>query len=216
MGFAVSSEKFFYIIQGCAITLEYTIISVVFGLIIGSFLSLARISQLKSLQYLAKIYVSVFRGTPLLIQLSVVYFVLPNFLNYNISVFQAGIISFSLNSAAYVSEHIRAGIQAVSKGQFEGAKALGIPNSLMMRRIIFPQAFRNILPSLVNEIINLLKETAIISVIGGMDIMRRAQIISAETYDYLTPMITAAICYYVLVMFFTFIANFLERRLKVE
>ncbi|MBP9791679.1 MAG: amino acid ABC transporter permease [Rickettsiales bacterium] len=216
MNFSIDAEKLSYIIQGCVVTLEYTIISVLLGLLLGAGLSLARISKIKLLNYISKIYISLFRGTPLLVQLSVVYFVIPGAFDYQISVFQAGIIAFSLNSAAYISEHIRGGIQAVSKGQFEAAQALGIPYALMMKDIVLPQALRNILPSLVNEIINLLKETAIISVIGGMDIMRRAQIISAETYDYLTPMMIAAICYYILVMIFTIFANYLERRLRVE
>lgn len=216
MNFSIDVDRVFYIVQGCIVTLEYTIISVLLGLFLGAGLSLARISNFRVLKYVAKTYISIFRGTPLLVQLSVVYFVIPSALNYNISVFQAGIIAFSLNSAAYIAEHIRGGIQAVAKSQFEGAQALGIPYSLMMKDIVLPQALRNILPSLVNEIINLLKETAIISVIGGMDIMRRAQIISAETYDYLTPMMVAAICYYSMVMIFTLLANYLERRLKVE
>lgn len=216
MNFSINPNTVFYIAEGIITTLEYTLLSVALGLILGIFLSLAKISRIFAFKIFTDTYISIFRGTPLLVQLSVVYFVIPSVFECDISVFQAGVMAFSLNSAAYVSEHIRGGIQAVPKGQFEGAKALGIPYSIMMKSIILPQALRNILPSLVNEVINLLKETALISVIGGMDIMRRAQIISAETYDYFTPMMVAGICYYILVMFFTLIANYLERRLKVE
>ena len=216
MNFSIDLDRIMYILQGVIITLEYTVLSVIFGLCLGVLLSLARLSKIGALSVIAKIYISVFRGTPLLVQLSIVYFVAPSIYEFDISVFQAGIIAFSMNSAAYVSEHIRGGIQAMPRGQFEGAVALGVPYSLMMKDIILPQAVRHILPSLVNEVINLLKETAIISMIGGMDIMRRAQIISAETYDYLTPMLVAALCYYILVVFFAAIARYLEVRLRIK
>ncbi len=216
MNFSIDLDRTLYILQGIVTTLEYTILSVIVGLCLGVVLSLARLSKLNFFSLLAKVYISVFRGTPLLVQLSIVYFVIPSVFAFDISVFQAGILAFSMNSAAYVSEHIRGGIQAIPRGQFEGAMALGVPYSLMMKDIILPQAIRHTLPSLVNEVINLLKETAIISVIGGMDIMRRAQIISAETYDYLTPMMVAALCYYILVVFFAAIAKYLEVKLKVQ
>jgi polar amino acid transport system permease protein len=120
-----------------------------------------------------------------------------------------------LNSGAYVSEIIKAGIKGIDKGQIEAAKALGIPPVLRMKDIILPQALRNILPALVNELINLIKESALISVIGGMDIMKRAQTVSTETYSYFTPMLTAAVTYYIMVMIVSSFAKILERRLAL-
>ena len=204
-----------YIAQGALVTLKYSVIAVFFGLIIGVFLAILKVSKNFYLRLFASCYTSIFRGTPLLIQLSLVYFALPSLIDVKLSVFAAGSIAFSLNSGAYVSEIIRAGINGVDKGQFEAARALGIPPILMMKDIILPQAVRNILPSLINELINLIKESAIISMLGEMDLMRRAQVVSAETYNYFAPMITAAITYYIMVLIISYFAKILEKRLAI-
>lgn len=203
-----------YIVKGIIVTLQFSTISVCLGLILGTILAILKVSKKKWLNLFAHAYTSIFRGTPLLIQLSIIYFSLPGLIGIKISVFAAGIIAFSLNSGAYVSEIIRAGINSIDKGQFEAAKALGIPPALMLKDIILPQALKNILPSLVNEFINMIKESALISLIGGMDLMRRAQIVAAETYDYFTPMLTAAATYYILVLIVTKLGQILERKLK--
>jgi len=150
-----------------------------------------------------------------LIQLTIVYFGLPGLLGIKLSVFTAGVLAFSFNSGAYVSEIIRSGINSVDKGQVEAAKALGITPILRMKDIIIPQAFLSILPALVNELINLVKESALISVIGEMDLMRRAQVVSAETYTFFTPMLTAAAAYYILVLVISSFAMLLEKRLSI-
>ena len=204
-----------YIIEGIVVTLEYTLISVFLGAIIGTIIAICRTNSFPALRYFAMIYISIFRGTPFLVQLSIVYYILPLF-GIKITVFFAGIVAFSLNSAAYVAEIIRSGINSVDKGQVEAARALSIPRYYTMKDIILPQAFRNILPALVNEVVNLLKETALISVIGGMDIMRRSQIVSSETYDYFTPLFIAAICYYILVLAFSTLARFVENKMKIQ
>jgi len=204
-----------YILQGAAVTLKYTFLAVFFGAIIGTLVAVCRISKIGVLKYFSIIYISIFRGTPLLIQLSMVYFILPMY-GVKITIFIAGITAFSLNSAAYIAEIIRSGINSVDKGQFEAARSLSIPYYNSMKDIILPQAFRNILPALVNEVVNLLKETAIISVIGEVDLMRRAQIVSSETYDYFTPLFTAAIAYYVLVVIFSTLAKIVENKIKLQ
>ncbi len=203
-----------YVPVGIIVTLQYSMISIFFGLIIGSLLALFKVGSSKSLKFLANFYTSIFRGTPLLVQLFFAYFALPSLLNIEISAFTAGIIAFSLNSAAYVSENIKAGIESVDKGQFEAANSLGLTYSMMMIYIIMPQALRNILPSLVNEAINLVKESAIISLIGEADIMRRANILAAEQYSFSEPLFVAALCYYVVVMCMSLLAKILEKRLK--
>lgn len=205
-----------YIAGGIIVTLQYTLISVALGFLLGALLSLCKISHIKALNIFSTAYTSVFRGTPLLIQLSLIYFAVPTLTGYQMSVFVAGIIAFSLNSAAYVSEIIRAGIESIDKGQFEAAKALGVPYPYMMKDIILPQALRNILPALVNEVVNLLKESAIISVIGGADLMRRAQTVAAEQYSYFGPLLIASVFYYILVMLFSYFANILENKLKAH
>lgn len=206
---------FYYIIQGIGVTLQYSIISVFFGMIIGTGLAICKTADNPFLKLFAVSYTSIFRGTPLLVQLTIIYFGLPGLLGIKLNVFVSGIITFSLNSGAYVSEIIKAGINNVDKGQIEAAKALGIPPGLRMKDIILPQAIRKILPALVNEFINLIKESALISIIGGMDLMRRAQVVSAETYDYFIPMLTAAASYYLMVIVISSFAKILEKKLAL-
>lgn len=207
--------QIYFILQGVFITLKYSVTAVCLGLVIGTFLAVCKITDFKILRIFAHSYTSVFRGTPLLIQLTIIYFGLPGLLGTKLSIFSAGIIAFSFNSGAYVSEIIRAGITSVDKGQIEAAKALGIPPILRMKDIVLPQAFRKILPALVNELINLTKESALISIIGEMDLMRRAQIVSAETFTFFTPMLTAAAAYYILVLIISSFAMALEKRLAL-
>jgi len=210
------SASWVYIIGGLGVTLQYTLIAVACGFLLGIAVALCKVSQLKALMWPAHVYTSIFRGTPLLLQLILVYFALPSFIAYPISVLEAGIIAFSLNSAAYVSETIRAGILAIDRGQFEAARALSIPYGLMMKDIILPQSLRNILPSLVNEIVNMIKESALISTIGGMDIMYRAQRVAAEQYAYFKPLCVAGICYYVVILILSILGSRLESKLSIR
>lgn len=173
-----------------------------------------KISSIKALKIFADFYTSIFRGTPLILQLTMIYFATPQLLGYDISALQAGVIAFSLNSAAYTSEIIRAGIMAVDKGQREAALSLGIPYRKMMQDIILPQALKNILPALVNEGIALLKDSALVSIIGAADLMRRANIVAAEKYLYFEPLIIVGLIYYTMVMTMTWLARRLERRLR--
>lgn len=201
-----------FVAEGSIVTLQYSITSVCIGLFLGTILAIFKTSNKAFLKLFANFYTSIFRGTPLLIQLSIIYFVFPQITGIKLSVFAAGITAFSLNSAAYISEIIRAGINAVDIGQFEAARALGLSNYSTMKDIILPQAIRKITPSLINELVNMLKESAIISMLGEMDILRRAQVIAAENFTYTVPMITAAISYYILVLFFSWVAGYVERR----
>jgi polar amino acid transport system permease protein len=204
-----------FIVEGVGVTLQYSLLSVTLGLCIGSILAVFKTSRYLSLRSIGSLYTSVFRGTPLLIQLMIVYNGIPIVFGAKIGVFASGVIAFSLNSGAYVSEIIRAGINAVDPGQMEAARVLGVSDKTAMKDIILPQAIRKVLPALVNELVNLLKESAIISFIGEEDIMRRAQMVSAQSYTFFTPMITAAICYYILVIFFSNLAKILEKRLTI-
>jgi polar amino acid transport system permease protein len=201
--------------KGIPITLLYSVLSVTFGFFIGAFLAFLKVSNNKFGKFFAAFYTSIFRGTPLLIQLFVITYAFPPLFNIKLSILQAGVIAFSLNSGAYVSEIIRAGIEAVDKGQFEAAKSLGLPYHLTMKDIILPQAIRNVLPSLINELINMLKESALISVLGEMDIMRRAQVISAATYNYFTPLLIAAFYYYAIILALSYIAKVIEKKMKI-
>jgi len=203
-----------YILGGVQITLAYTLISLCLGFLCGALLALCSVSEMRPFKVFSSFYASVFRGTPVLLQLTLIYYATPQLVGYNISVWEAGILSFTLNSAAYLSEHFRAGIEAVDKGQKEAALSLGIPYYLMMKDIILPQAIRNSLPSFVNEAICLLKESALISVIGGADILRRATIVANEKYIFFEPLLIAGALYYILVMILALFGKFLEQKLK--
>lgn len=212
--FKLDNPSLLYLLGGIWVTLQYAGLSICLGFIGGTFLAIAKISTFLPFRILAQVYVSLFRGTPLLVQLFLIYFGLPHLLPIQITPFEAGIAAFSLNSAAYVCEIIRSGIQSIDKGQMEAALSLGISRSVAMRQIILPQAVKNILPALVNEMVNLLKESAIVSVIGEADLLRRAQNITAEKYIYFEPYLAVALIYYVLVMILTLFAKLLEDRLK--
>lgn len=203
-----------FILNGIPLTLLFTLLSVFFGLLWGTVLSLFKISGIKPLIWFANAYTSIFRGTPLLLQLSLIYFATPQLIGYDIPPLLAGVLTFTLNSGAYMSETIRAGILAVDKGQREAAMTLGVPYWQMMWDVILPQALKNILPALVNETISLLKDSSLVSTIGVVEILRSAQIIGANKYIYFEPLIFAGLIYYVLVMALTYFASALERRLR--
>jgi His/Glu/Gln/Arg/opine family amino acid ABC transporter permease subunit len=211
----IDLESIIYIIKGVGITLKYSLISVLLGIFIGLLLTMSSYSNI-FWQTFRRFYVSIFRGTPLLIQLSIVYYATPGLTGYKISAFEAGVIAFSLNSGAYISEVIRAGISSIDKGQFEAAYTLGIPKSQMMRDIIMPQAMRNILPALFNEIIDMVKESALVSVIGEADLMRRAQTVAGEKYTFFEPLLVAAICYYIMISLLSFCGKLIENKLKKD
>ncbi len=179
------------------------------GLIIGICLAIiVTILRHKGLGILfLNIFVSMIRGTPLILQLSIIYFLFPSLFGIKLDMLTAGIVTFGVNSCAYVSEILRAGIESLPQGQFEAARALQIPTYYAWKDIILPQVIKNILPAMINEIITLLKETALISTIGGMDIMRLAQILAAQKFTYFMPLCIAGFYYYMLVLLIEFIGR---------
>ncbi|MCJ0930359.1 amino acid ABC transporter permease [Virgibacillus halodenitrificans] len=203
-----------FMLEGIWVTLKFVSASIVIGFIIGTLLALCKITKIPVLKVLADIYTSIFRGTPLILQLMIFYFAVPQLTGYDIEPFSSAILAFGLNSAAYVSEIIRAGIMAVDKGQTEAAQALGVPYKSMMANIILPQAIKNILPALMNEFITLTKESAIVSVIGYLDIMRRAQIVGADIYRNFEPLLFAGVIYWLMVYVLTQLGKVVERRMR--
>lgn len=200
-----------FLYHGAILTLKMTAICAVLGFVLGVLLSLVKLSRLKPLVWFGRFYTSVFRGTPLLVQLCIVHFGLPQLLGITFSTTQSGILTFTLNSAAYISEIFRGGIQAVDKGQYEAAQSLGVGYTDMMKDIIIPQAVKHILPSLVNEAIALLKESSILSYIGAVELLRAADQITVLSFRFFEPYLVIAVIYYVLVMILSVIANRLER-----
>lgn len=203
-----------YILKGIIVTLKIVVLAAVLGFVFGIILSLFKISKIKLLGWFADFYTSIFRGTPLVLQLMLIYFGSPQIFGFQIEPYTAAVLSFSLNSGAYISEIIRAGILAIDKGQQEAAMALGVPYGKMMWDIILPQALKNILPALMNEFITLTKESAIVTTIGVMDIMRRSYQVGAQYYSYFEPLILAGIIYYLMVIALTFLGKAVERRMR--
>lgn len=214
LDFSKIKENIPFILQGIGVTLGFTIVSAIIGFTWGTILAIIKISTIKPLKWLADFYTSIFRGTPLLLQLVIVYFSTPQLIGYAIPPFQAGVITFALNSAAYTSETIRGGIMAVDKGQREAAMTMGVPYPLMMWDIILPQAFKNILPALVNESIGLLKESSLVSTIGALDLTRRGQVVAAEKFIFFEPLMFVGLIYYIMVMGLTLVAQRFERRMR--
>ncbi len=203
-----------YILQGVKITLLFTFVSLLGGAPLAVGLAICKVSSKKSLARFADLYTSVFRGTPLLVQLGLIYYGVPQVTGYRITTFEAGVLTFSLNSAAYVSEAIRAGIQSVDVGQWEAALVLGFSKAQTFRHIILPQAVWATIPSLVNEMVDLLKESALISTIGEADLMRRTQQVAGEKFMFFEPFLIAATLYYIMVFIVTYIGRKLEAHLR--
>jgi arginine/lysine/histidine transporter system substrate-binding protein len=210
----LSLDDYLFILKGIPTTLLFTLSSVFLGLIAATGLSLLKISRFKPLQWFAQAYTSIFRGTPLLLQLSLIYFAIPQLFGFDITPLQAGVTTFTLNSGAYMSETIRAGIQAVDKGQSEASMSLGVPYPMMMKDVILPQALKNILPALVNETVSLLKDSSLVSTVGVVETLRASQIVGANKYVYFEPLLIAGLLYYLMVVGLTTAASTLERRLK--
>ena len=203
-----------FMLEGIWVTLKFVSMSIFVGFVLGTILAIFKITDLRLLKWFADAYTSIFRGTPLILQLMIAYFAVPQLTGYDISPLLAAVFAFGLNSSAYVSEIIRAGIMAVDKGQTEAAEALGVPYKSMMINIILPQALKNILPALMNEFITLTKESAIVSIIGYLDLMRRAQIVGADIYRNFEPLLFVGLIYWVMVYTLTQIGKLLERRMR--
>ena len=199
------------LLEGATITLQLTIYSLLIGLVIGLGLALCQISKSRILRYLSAIYISAFRGTPLLVQLMIIYFALPE-IGLKFTAFQSAIIGLSLNEAAYMAEIYRGGIQAVPKGQTEAAKAIGMTNYKSFRRIILPQAIKISLPAMGNSAIILLKNTSLAAVITVGELMHRGELLAGTTFRTLEIFIMVAIIYWLLHYPLTLLVIYLEKR----
>ena len=202
----------YLILNGLKVTLIVTLFAMILGAILGVATTLMKMSSRWYLRWPANLYVGVIRGTPVVVQLVILYFIV--LATWNVDKVSAAIIAFGLNSGAYISEIIRAGIQAVDKGQTEAARSLGLSQAVTMKEVILPQAIKNILPALGNEFIVLLKETAVIGFIGGVDLMRSGEIIRSRTFEDSVPLFTCALIYLALTYSFTFMLSKFEKRLK--
>lgn len=204
------------LLTGAAVTVQITALSVLIGIIIGLFVGIARISTYRVIHLIAAVYVDFLRGTPLLVQIFLVYFALPVVTGQRIDPFVAAIAACSINSSAYVAEIFRAGIQSIDAGQMEAGRSLGMSWIQTMRYIIVPQAARRVIPPLGNEFIALLKDSSLVSVIGFEELTRRGQLIIARTYASLEIWLCVAIIYLVMTVSISRLVAWLERRYKID
>ena len=209
-------NSFPLLLVGAGVTIKITALSVALGVVIGLFVGIARISRIKILRVLAAIYVDFFRGTPLLVQIFLVYFALPVITGQRVDPFVAAIGSCGINSGAYVAEIFRPGIQSIDKGQMEAGRSLGMTWVQTMRYIIVPQAFKRVIPPLGNEFIALLKDSSLVSVIGFEELTRRGQLIIAKTYGSLEIWISVAVIYLAMTLTISRFVAYLERRYKTD
>lgn len=212
MDFELIEQSLPYLIQGALITIEITLMAVGIGFFIGLFAGIARICRIKALRIIATIYADCIRGTPLLVQIFLIYFALPMLIHTQINPFVAAVTACAINSGAYVSEIFRAGIQAIDQGQFEAGHSLGLSWWQTMYHIILPQAFHNILPPLGNEFITMLKDSSLVSVIGFEELTRRGQLIIAQTYASFEIWMTVAALYLIMTLAIAKFVSFMEHK----
>jgi ABC-type amino acid transport system permease subunit len=221
----IESDRWKYLLDGLGVTLKITFFSLVIGVIIGIVIAIIRSTYDKNgkemkgfgkiiltvLDMICRVYLTVIRGTPVVVQLMIMYYVI---LVSSTNQVMVATIAFGMNSGAYVAEIFRSGIMAIDNGQFEAGRSLGFNFVQTMRYIIIPQAFKNVLPALANEFIVLLKETSVAGYVALQDLTKGGDIIRSRTYDAFMPLIGVAIIYLVMVMFFTYLVGILERRLR--
>lgn len=213
-GFISKYGSFF--LKGIKITILISLIGVALGSILGAFVALMKLSKIKVISWIASIYIEILRGTPMLVQVFIVFFGITAALGLDISALVCGTIALVINSSAYIAEIIRAGINAVDKGQMEAARSLGLNYRQTMKSVIMPQAIKNILPALGNEFVTLIKESSIVSTIGVGEIMFNAQVVQGISFDPFTPLLVAAALYFVLTFVLTRIMNMIEGRLNAS
>ncbi len=206
------------LLQGALVTLQLTIMSVFLGLIGGTLLGIARLSSVKPVSWAARAYIEFFRGTPLLVQIFWIYFGFPSLIqglgfSFTFNRLAAAVLALSLNSSAYLAEIVRAGIQSIELGQREASESLGLDPIQTMRYIIFPQAFRRMIPPFGNEFITLLKDTSLVAVIGYEDLFRRGQLIYSRNYQIFQILTAVALVYLVLNLLSSQFFSWLEQRM---
>jgi glutamine transport system permease protein len=200
------------LLEGALVTLQITLVAVSCGVLIGLFVGVAELSSYRILRIPAKIYVDIIRGTPLLVQIFIIYFALPAIIGMRIEPYIAAVVACSINSGAYVAEIFRAGIQSIDKGQFEAGRSLGLNWYQTMLKIVIPQAFRRTIPQLGNEFIAMLKDSSLVSVIGFEELTRKGQLVIAATYRSFEIWSAVAIIYLIMTLTISRLVSYLEKK----
>ncbi|MEN6350596.1 MAG: amino acid ABC transporter permease [Syntrophomonas sp.] len=214
-GFQVVSSHMGYFLEGAVLTLEITVLTVAIGMVLGLVAGLMKMSGFKPLYFIATVYIDFFRGTPLYVQILLIYFgILP--LIFDTGPFVAAVIACSLNSGAYIAEIVRAGIQAVDRGQMEAARSLGMNKNQAMRLVILPQAYKIVIPPLINEFIAVLKDTSLVAVIAAEELTLRGKLLYSITFEAAWIWGTVAMIYFVRTKTLSVLGDWVERRLATE
>lgn len=227
MNFSFLGKYWQFYIVGAKNTILLAALAVLLGTAIGLVMALMKLSRRSVPRFIATAYIEFIRGTPLLVQLFIIYYGLQavgirfpdvpwisRVLGINFADFMAGVVTLGINSGAYVGETFRAGIQAVDKGQMEAARSLGMPRGMAMRHIIIPQAVRNILPALGNEFVVVIKESSIVSIIGLADLMYKADTVRGNTFQPFEPLLVAALMYFMMTFPLSKLLAHVERRMR--
>ena len=201
-----------WFVSGLGYTLLISLFSVLLGLVIGILMALMRLSKSKILRAVSGIYIDIIRGTPTMVQLLIIYFVI--FANVHIDKWVVGFIAFGINSGAYIAEIVRGGILSVNIGQTEAGRSLGMTHKQTMASIVMPQAMKNILPALGNEFVVLIKEPAVIGMIANIDLVGAARKVQSLTYDYLIPLLSIAVIYYVVIKIISTLLSKVEKGMR--
>ncbi len=208
----IRENRYKLLIGGIGVTIKVALLAVVLGVLIGFIIALCNLSKSKILRFIGGVYTDIIRGTPSVTQLMIIYFVI--FATVNLDKWIIAAIAFGVNSGAYVSEIFRAGILSIDKGQTEAGRSLGLSAYQTMTRIVLPQAIKNIFPTLCNEFIVLIKETAIVGYVGLVDIQKAGDFIKSATFEAFMPLIATAIIYYILIKMLTLLLAQIEKRLR--
>lgn len=219
MGEVLTSENLIFLLKGAGLSLAMSVLSLLIGLVLGTLGASAKISKNRILRCIGNVYVEIIRGTPMLLQILILFAVVP--LIYMeitgerlvMNVFLIGVIAMGINSGAYVTELIRSGINGVDKGQWEACETLGLTRGQTMKLVILPQAFKRIVPPLVSEFVTLIKDSSLVSTIGVVELLKSAQVLGGNYADLMSPLIIAGVMYLIMTLSIAYLARHLERRL---
>lgn len=219
MGEVLTSENLIFLLKGAGLSLAMAVLSLLIGLVLGTLGASAKLSKNRILRCIGNVYVEIIRGTPMLLQILILFAVVP--LIYMeitgerlvMNVFLIGVIAMGINSGAYVTELIRSGINGVDKGQWEACETLGLTRGQTMKLVILPQAFKRIVPPLVSEFVTLIKDSSLVSTIGVVELLKSAQVLGGNYADLMSPLIIAGVMYLIMTLSIAYLARHLERRL---
>ena len=219
MGEVLTSENLIFLLKGAGLSLAMAVLSLLIGLVLGTLGASAKISKNRILRCIGNVYVEIIRGTPMLLQILILFAVVP--LIYMeitgerlvMNLFLIGVIAMGINSGAYVTELIRSGINGVDKGQWEACETLGLTRGQTMKLVILPQAFKRIVPPLVSEFVTLIKDSSLVSTIGVVELLKSAQVLGGNYADLMSPLIIAGVMYLIMTLSIAYLARHLERRL---